>query len=346
MDFAATIAKLCAVPGVSGYEMPVCELMRDMMRPYCDQVDILPLGSVVGQRAGVSPDAPRVLLDAHLDQIGFIVSGINDEGFLHFTPCGGFDARVLPAKEVIIHTDPVRYGVIAVLPPHLQTPENKEKAMPMGDLIIDAGMSAEEARKCIPIGTPVTVAAAPFALGSETIGGAALDDRACMASILYALELLGDEPLPVNLIIVGSVREETGGAGASTAAYFARPDYAVAVDVTHAHTPDALKSNTVPAGSGACIGVGPHLNRKVTSTLRRLAAEQEIAHTIEVLPGRTGTNATPMQIVRTGVATGLVSLPLRYMHTTTEVIRIDDTRAVGELLAAFIRSFAGGEPRC
>lgn len=344
MDIAATIAKLCSVPGVATVETEVLDVARELLAPYCDQVQILPLGCVVGQRAAANPEAPRLLLDAHLDQIGFIVSSINDQGFIHFTPCGGFDPRVLPGKEVIVHANPDYYGVIAVLPPHLQT--DRQSAMKLDDMVIDVGMSAEDARKAIPLGTPITVAAPTFMLGDKSIGGPTFDDRACFATILWALDMLGDEPLPVNLTVVGSTREEVGCLGAPTAGYFARPDYAVALDVTHAHTPDAHPSRTVPAGSGANLGIGPHLNRKVTSTLRRLADENNIPYTISVDCAHTGTNATPLQLVRTGVANGLISLPLRYMHTATEVVRLDDAKAVAELLAAFIRSFAGGEPRC
>ena len=187
-----------------------------------------------------------------------------------------------------------------------------------------------------PDGTPVTVNAPPFALANDFIGAAALDDRACFAAILYALELLRDEPLAVDLTVVGSTREETSGAGASTAAYQFRPDYAVAVDVTHAWTPDAPKERTFPAGCGACIGIGPHLNRKVSSTLVHLAEARGIPYQREILPGFTGTNASSMQTVRTGVATGLVSLPLRYMHTPVEVVDTEDMEHTARLLAAFV----------
>ncbi len=346
MDFRQTIRALSEPPGVSGYERHAAECAEKLLAPLCDEVRTLPLYAVAGTRYAAVPDAPRVLLDAHIDQIGFIVTGYAGEGFLRFTTCGGFDPRVLPAKEVLIHTKSgVLHGVIACLPPHLRDAQ-RSAAIVIEDLFIDSGLTDEEARREIPVGTSVTVAAPPLAMGEDFIGGAALDDRACFASILYAMELLRGEPLPVEVTVVGSSREETGGTGAETAAFDLRPEYAIAVDVTHAWTPDAPPERTVPAGSGAAIGVGPHLNRRVSSTLVRLAGEQGIPYTREILCGRTGTNASNMQIVRTGTATGLVSLPLRYMHTACEVIREADARACGELLAAFIRSFHEGVPRC
>ncbi|MEA4824283.1 MAG: M20/M25/M40 family metallo-hydrolase [Clostridiaceae bacterium] len=348
MDFRETIARLSAPPGVSGYEQCVAACAAELLTPYCDTVETLPLYSVAGTRYAKLPGAPKVLLDAHIDQIGFIVTGYAGEGFVRFTTCGGFDPRVLPAKEVLVHTkEETLHGVVACLPPHLRDAEKSaDAAATIDDLVVDLGMSRADAEAKVPIGTPITVAAPPFALANDFIGAAALDDRACFTAILYALELLKGETLAVDLTVVGSSREETSGAGAATAAYRIRPDYAVAVDVTHAWTPDAPKERTFPAGVGACIGVGPHLNRKVSSTLVRLAKDKGIPYTPEILPGNTGTNASPMQVVRTGVATGLVSLPLRYMHTACEVIRESDAKACGELLAAFVRSFNEGVPRC
>ncbi len=346
MDFRATIARLSEPPGVSGYEQRVAECAAELLAPCCDTVKTLPLFAVAGTRYASRPDAPRVLLDAHIDQIGFIVTGHAGHGFLRFAACGGFDPRVLPAKEVLIHAKSgVLRGIVACLPPHLRDAEtDPSSASPIEDLVIDSGF--DDAEALIPIGTPITVDAPPFTMGEDYIGAAALDDRACFTSLLYCMQLLADEPLPVQVTVVGSSREETGADGATTATYDVRPEYAVAVDVTHGATPDAPRSRTFPMGSGAAIGIGPHLNRKVSSTLVHLAQEQKIPYTREILCSRTGTNATAMQIVRAGVATGLVSLPLRYMHTACEVIREADARACGELLAAFIRSFREGVPKC
>ena len=360
MNFRETIAELSMPPGVSRYESKVADKAAALLKEYCERVEILPLYSVVGLRRGKGENLPRVLLDAHIDQIGFVVSdyaaaaGDDDPekdasaGYLRLTTSGGFDPRVLPAKEVLVHApEGVLHGIVGCLPPHLKDADRPADAAPaIGDLVVDMGMGFAEMRRRIPIGTPVTVSAPPFALANDFIGAAACDDRACFTAILYALELLKDEDLPVDLYAVGSTREEVDGMGAVTAAFYARPDYAVAVDVTHAWTPDAEKERTVPAGSGAAIGVGPHLTRKVSSTLLRIAEEKGISHTVEVLPSNTGTNASGIQLVRNGVATGLVSLPLRYMHTACEVIRESDARACGELLAEFIRSFGKEAPRC
>jgi putative aminopeptidase FrvX len=353
LNFRKTIGALSQPPGVSGYENDVAESARVLLEPLCNRVETLPLYPVVGVRDSAKPGAPRVLLDAHIDQIGFIVTGYEDTegpvgGFVRIAACGGFDPRTLPAKEVIVHAPCGRlHGIVACLPPHLKNPDAPPRAaIPLKDLSVDLGMPAARVRELVPLGTPVTVKAEPFGIGGDFIGGAALDDRACFAAILYALELLKDEPLPVELIAVGSTREEVDGRGAATAAHHTRPDYAVAVDVTHAGTPDAPKERTVPIGSGAAIGIGPHLNRRVSSTLVRIAQAQNIPHTREILPSFTGTNASVMQTVRAGIATGLVSLPLRYMHTGCEVIREHDAKACGELLAAFVRSFNEGVPRC
>lgn len=338
MDIKKTLFDLCALPGVSGYENTVAARACEMLRDYCDSTELTPLGNAVGIRSCGLADAPKILLDAHLDQIGFIVSGYEKGGFVRFVTSGGFDPRLLQAKEVYADTEDGEsvYGIISALPPHVQTPAERGKAVPVSGMLIDFGISDEKLREKIKIGTPVRLAAPHFELMNGFIGGCGLDDRAGFVAILYALDLLKNKNLKADVIALGSSGEERLQMGATTGAFATRPDYAIAVDVTHATSPDVSKAKGFPAGSGACITRGTSLNRKLTEKMISVAKDKEIAHTIEVAAGHTGTNATPMQVVRVGIATGLASLPLRYMHSPVEVIKTEDIEAVGRLLAETI----------
>ena len=345
MNVKEALFALCAVSGVSGYEENVAEKACEMLREFCDIVKCTALNNAYGMRVCGKADAPKVLLDAHLDQIGFLISGYEKDGFCRFITSGGFDPRLLQAKEVYAQSEDGNryYGLITSMPPHLQTAADRNKAVPTVKMLMDFGMSEAQVKGKIKIGTPVSLAAPHFELLNGFIGGCGLDDRAGFVSILYALDLLKGKKLNADLIALGSSGEERTQFGAMTGAYEARAEYAIAVDVTHATSPDVSKAKGYEAGSGACITRGTSLNRKFTETMIQTAEKNQIPYTIEVASGHTGTNATPIQVVRKGVATALASLPLRYMHSPVEVIKTDDIEAVGRLIAQTILAMFGEE---
>ena len=194
----------------------------------------------------------------------------------------------------------------------------------------------EEAERRVPVGTPAVFRGGCFPLGQELICGKSLDDRACFAALLGALELLKDRRLDVDLYVLGSVCEEVDSTGAVTAAYGVVPDLCAAVDVTHGDSPDAPKEKTFPLGKGPVIGVGPNCTRWMEQRMRRKAEELGMAVQTEVMAGHSGTNGWPLQVSREGVATAVLSLPLRYMHTPIEVISRRDLEDLARLLAAFV----------
>lgn len=335
MDYEHVLDRLCGLSAPSGFEGPAVRAAKEMLRPLMDEVWVNRLGSVLGVRRCGKENAPKLLLDAHLDEIGFIVTG-HEDGFLRFDSLGGVDPRMLPDRELILLTEPPVLGVIACLPPHIQTREDMDKAIPISELCIDVGMTQEEAQKRIPIGTPATFRGGCAPLGKELLCGKAMDDRSCFAVLLDALEQLADRELDVDLYILGSTQEETNSAGAVTAIYGVAPDFCVAVDVTHGATPDGKKEDTFPLGDGPVIGVGPNCTRWMSDRFERLAEKLGIPSQIEVMAGPSGTNAWPMQVSREGVATAVLSLPLRYMHTPIEVCAKKDLENSARLLAAFV----------
>ena len=337
MDYQQILGRLCALPGPSGFEGPVAQAAAELLRPLMDEVHVDRMGSVVGVRRCGKKNAPRLLLDAHLDEIGFLITG-HEEGFLRFAPLGGVDPRMLPDRELTILTQPPMVGVVACMPPHVQSKEDMDQSQPIKELYLDVGLSQEEAERRIPVGTPAVYRTGCAPLGEKLFCGKALDDRACFAILLDAAEQLKGEELDVDLYILGSTQEETHSTGAITAAYGIVPDLCVAVDVTHGDSPDAPKDKTFKLGGGPVIGVGPNCTRWMSRRLEAKAKELEMDVQMEVMAGHSGTNGWDLQISREGVATAILSLPLRYMHTPVETAHRDDLTDTARLLAAFIRN--------
>ena len=343
MDHQEVLGRLCALAGPSGFEGTVAREAARLLEPLVDRVQVDRMGSVVGLRRCGKENAPKLLLDAHLDEIGFLVTG-HEEGFLRIAPLGGVDPRMLPDRELTILTQPPMLGVVACLPPHIQTREEMDKSQPMKEMVVDVGLTQEEAQRLVPIGTPAVYRTGCAPLGEELLCGKALDDRACFAILLDTLERLAGEEMDVDLYVLGSTQEETHSTGAITAAFGVVPDLCVAVDVTHGDSPDAPKDKTFQLGGGPVIGVGPNCTRWMSKRLERKAKELDMDCQIEVMAGHSGTNGWDLQISREGVATAVLSLPLRYMHTPVETASRADMTDCARLLAQFIRDIGKEVP--
>ena len=337
------LGRLCSLPGPSGFEDPVAAAALEFLEPLVDEAHIDRMGTVIGVRRCGKENAPKLLLDAHLDEIGFMVTG-HEEGFLRFAPLGGVDPRMLPDRELTILTEPPLAGVVACMPPHVQSSEDMDRSQAIRDLYIDVGLSQEEAQRRIPIGTPAVYRTGCSPLGKELLCGKALDDRACFAILLDTLERLRGEELDVDVYVLGSTQEETHSTGAIAAAYGIVPEHCVAVDVTHGDSPDASKDKTFKLGGGPVIGVGPNCTRWMSERMERLAGEKELDFQLEVMAGHSGTNGWPLQISREGIATAVLSLPLRYMHTPIETVSRTDMENTAILLAEFIRGLGREVP--
>ncbi|MDL2273098.1 M20/M25/M40 family metallo-hydrolase [Oscillospiraceae bacterium OttesenSCG-928-G22] len=344
MPIKDVLFDLSALSGPSGFEGPVRDRFAELLSPLVDEVKRDAIGNVFGFRRAKQPDAKTLYLVAHLDEIGLIVTKV-EEGFLRFSTIGGVDSRILPGREVTVLADPPIPGVVTSIPPHLQTRDEMERPMDRADLSIDIGLSADEAKARVRIGTPVVFSERPVELSKGVFSGKAFDDRACAVLLLRTLEMLKGEKLPVNLVVSGSMQEELGSRGAHVGVFRVRPDMAIAVDVTHGESPGAPRDKTFPLGSGAAISLGPNTNRAIATRLIELAKAKDIGFELEVMEGSTGTDAWCMQVSREGVATAILSVPLRYMHTAIEVVRESDIESGARLLAEFARSLERGLSR-
>ena len=337
MELYETLERLCPLAGPSGYENTVAQAAKALLEPLVDEVAIDRLGSVIGVKRCGKPNAKRLLLDAHLDEIGLVVTGI-EEGFLRFGEIGGVDPRMLPARELTILTKPEPiFGVVACLPPHVQTTADHDKAVALDELRIDIGMTQAEAEKAVPIGTPIVYREGIRRLAGDQVCGKSLDDRSCFAILLRTAELLKDMPLDVDVYIMGSTREEVSGTGAVVGTNGVAPDWCVAVDVTHAATPDLSHPSDRACAmyGGAAIGVGPNMTWTLTDRMVEKAKAKKIPYQLEVMSGSTGTNGWYMQACLEGIPTSVVSLPLKYMHSPIEVVALEDMEHIAQLLSAF-----------
>ena len=237
-------------------------------------------------------------------------------------------------------------GVVICTPPHLLKEDERETSIPISKLYIDVGLSQQQAEERIPLGTPVVFRESCFMLGEDKLCGKSMDDRACFVSLLRTLELLQDKELDVDLYVLGSSFEEVGGTGARTAVYAIEPDWCVAVDVTHGRTPDGPADQTFALGGGPVIGVGPNMTRWMSQRFKDKAKVNSIDFQIEVMGGHSGTNAWPIQVSREGIATAVLSLPLKYMHTPVEVLQLSDLEALAQLLCAFVVDFGKEAEAC
>lgn len=324
---------LCQAAGVAGMN-EIVKVATDLLNPLVNEVTVDAMGNVLGMRYSKTPDAPTIMLEAHLDEIGFLVTHIDDNGFVYVAAAGGIDGRVLTAQEVLVFGDDVYPGVFCSTPPHLS---GKDGELPeLSSRGIDVGMTGEEAKKHIPLGSRVGFAPSFYELNDHVVSAKALDDRAGMAAILHCLRRL-DDTCPMNVAVAFCVQEELGCRGSDPAARRIQPDYAIVTDVSFALTPDADPNKCGKMGKGVMIGISPILNETMTNDLLSLAKENDIAYQYEIMGGGTGTDADHISGCLYGIPTALLSIPQKYMHTPVEVVDLRDVLAVGDLMAAYIR---------
>lgn len=334
------LKKLSDMRGISGFEYRISSEIAELFRPLADEVKTDALGNVIAVKRCARPNAKSIMIEAHMDEIGLMVRDIDENGFIGFVNIGGVDRRILPASEVVVHAKRDILGVIGAKPPHLQDAGEAKKSAKLKDMTIDVGMSAEEVRSLVSVGDSVTLAQSCGELLGGCYRGKSMDDRASVAALLKTFENLSKINTEVDVYAVAAVCEEVGGRGAATAGFGIMPDIAIAIDVTHGITPDNSK-NAFELGSGAAISKGPNIHPALAKRLVDTAKAGNIKHTIEIEGGDTGTDAWILQVAGTGIPTALLSIPLRYMHTSVETLAVSDVTAVCELLTRFIAGLDG-----
>ena len=334
MDITKTVMELSAAYGVSGEENSAADLALNKLREYTSDCYIKS-GNVVGNFGTRKEGVPHILLDAHIDQVGLIVTSICDSGFLSVSNVGGIDRRLLPAQRVKVHGKKVIDGVVCSVPPHLS--KNEDKVGDIDEFFIDLGLSKEEAEKIVSLGDKISFATVPEKLLGTRVSGCAYDDRSGVASILYTLELLKNDKPNCSYTVLFSTQEELGERGACIGAFDIDPDIALAVDVSFGRVLGDKESESGELGKGPMIGISPSLSREVSNKLIDICKEKNIPWQPEVMSGLTSTNADRFSINKCGCKACTVSIPLKYMHTPAEIIDTKDVEETGRLLAEYIR---------
>lgn len=326
------LINLSNLGGISGFEYTITPYIEKLLGKYCDEIKKDVLGNVVGYIWSDKKDAETVMIEAHTDGIGLMVKDIDDRGYITFVAIGGVDARILPASEVVVCGKRELYGVICAKSPHLLTDDEKNKGATIENMAIDVGLTADETRKIVTPGDMIYFKAEAVKLLDKKISGKYLDDRAGIIALILALSKLKGKKLPFNLAVLCSTQEEVGLRGALTGTYNVNPICAIVVDVCHGTTPDGGSGTTFKLGSGTVITCGPNIDRRMFELAKKCADKEKIKYSIEAEGGPTGTDAWVVQTTRLGVATLLLSIPLRYMHTTVETMSGKDLDATAELI--------------
>ena len=337
--------RLLEAAGPSNYEAEAARVWRAEAEGFCAAVTADVNGNAVARlRADVAEGAPRVLLTGHIDEIGLIVTHLNDNGTLAFRGIGGWDPQVLVGQRVrVLARGGALTGVVGRKAIHLLRGEDRDRAVKLEDLWIDLGFAKkEETAGRVRVGDPAVIDARPVMLENGLIASRALDDRCCAFIALEALRLLAEGEAPyADVYAAATVQEEITMRGARTVAAALAPDVAIALDVTHASDRPGVSAEEVGehgCGSGAAINRGSVSNEALVDLLIATAEREGLGYTLEAAGGRSGTDADALVVTGTGLAGGVVSVPCRYMHSPVEVVSLADLDTCARLLAAAIRA--------
>lgn len=339
MDTKVFLELLCNGKGISGYEHTIKEMIISAFNEYTDDMKVDKLGNVIAFKKG-SPknNNVKIMLAAHMDEIGLMVKDIEENGFIRFTNIGGIDPRTILGQEVIVHGKEDLFGIVGSKPPHLQDASEHDKAIKMEDMTIDIGFSKDKVQELVNIGDAITVRRKLLNLQGTRVAAKALDDRAGVAVMFECVKELNKMRHDADVYFVSTIQEEVSMAGALASTYSINPDIGIAIDVGFGSTPELSNSDTLELGKGPGIAIGANIHSGLRKKLIDIANEYNIPVQMELSPGLTGTDARVMMITREGIPCLLLSIPLRYMHTSVEVVDILDIINSAKLLAFFIAS--------
>lgn len=332
MNTVELLKKVCTPVGVSGAENNIVDVLKEILSQY-GEINVDCLNNVY---CHIGNKGKHIMLDAHLDEIGFVVKYISNDGFIKVSNVGGIDRRMLLGSEVSIWGDKEYRGVISTLPPHLQKADDERKAPEVDEISIDVGMSKEQAEKCISLGDRVTFKRHFDELLGTQVSSNVLDDRSGVAAIILALNELKKND--ANVTVMFSSQEEVGTRGAKVGPYNKNIDEAIVVDVSFGYTPKCDKKDCGEIGKGVMIGMSPILDRNMSKAMVEVAMKNNIPYQIEVMGGgHTGTNADVISISECGIKTSLLSIPEKYMHSPIEIVDTNDVESVANLIVAYVK---------
>jgi endoglucanase len=342
MEIIQLLRELSQASGVSGYEDQVRDVARKAFASYCDSLRTDALGNLIAFKKGApvgGAPSRSIMLAAHMDEIGLMVTGL-EEGFIRFTRVGGVDIRTILGQEVIVHGKRPLLGIVGSRPPHVLGPGEDEKPVPLENLFIDVGLSAEQVKTLVQVGDLITLRRDFLELAEGYVSGKAFDDRVGVASLALTMEALSSVRHEWDVFVVATSQEEVGLRGAITSAYGVAPDIAIAVDVGFGMQQGVSETEAIAMDGGPAIAKGPNVHPLMHERLVALAKDNELPHQVEILPGPSGTDAWAIQVAREGIPTALLSIPLRYMHTSVETVCTRDIQRTARLMTLFISTLS------
>ena len=331
MDIKETLFRLSDLSAV-GSITEAADLAFELLSKYADTARAGGL-TVIGKLKGKSDYT--IMLDAHIDEVGFIVTDVDENGFITAAKCGGIDLRTLPARPVTVHGKKDIAAVFCSTPPHLS--KGDEVFDDISKLKLDTGLG-EKAQDIVSVGDYITYRTKASSLFGSRVTGKSFDDRAGVVCLLELAERLSKKQLPCNVVFSICDGEELGLRGAKTSAFRIQPDEAVAIDVSFGDGPDISPDDCGKLSGGAMVGISPVLDRRISDRLTDIAKTEGIPYQTEVMGGRTSTDGDVISVTANGVRTGLLSIPLRNMHTDVEVIDTEDIKSVCDILESYILS--------
>lgn len=334
-DIKEMLRALTDCPAPAGHETQIHAPCRQYLDALGGDVRADALGNLL---CTFGQGKKHIVLEAHLDEISMVVTDVCDGGFLKVAPCGGLDARMLPGSEVLILGRKTLPGVVSTLPPHLK---KQEKTPSIEEMAVDVCCLSAQLAELVQPGDRIVFKRHFTELLGGRISANCLDDRSGVAAVLAAAQQICSAKLPVCVTVVLAAQEEVGNRGAATALYRRGADEAVCVDVSFAYSPGCKPEECSKLGQGAMIGISPILDRTAFETIKALAQEKQIPYQVEVMNGRTSTDADAFSISGSGVPCALLSIPQRYMHTPVEVVQLSDVQAVADLIFAYVQKKAG-----
>ncbi len=329
------LTELCSKYTVSGSELENLELIRSFFDKDTD-IRTDANGNIIAS-IGRTDSKDVIMLEAHNDTIGFVVTFIDENGFLKLSNCGGTDRRVLPGSRVNVLGKKHIRGIVCCLPPHLSD-GGEDKAPDADGIYVDTGLAKSELEKYVSAGDKVAVYSKPEKLIGKRFKAAGLDNKAGVAVLIRAAQLIKKQKTDICIKIVLSSQEETGLVGSRTAGFSVKPDCALVVDVSFAKQACVSEEKSGKLSKGAMLGLSPILDRGLYRELEEICIKNSIPYQKEIMGGSTGTNADVISTAGEGVRTALVSIPLRNMHTQAETVDIDDLENTAKLISLFIES--------
>ncbi len=336
IDLLAHLKDMLSVAGLSGFEKPIREIVQKAWAPLTDELSVSKIGSLHGLKIGRGEQPRhRVMISAHMDAIGLMVTGMQD-GLLRFTEVGGIDPRILPGQLVIVHGREDLPGVVVQPPAHVLPETDGDGPVAMKYLFVDVGLRPGDVAEKVRVGDTISFAQEPLELTGEALAGHTLDNRVSVAATTLCLEELKNRAHQWDVWAVASAQEEETLGGALTSPFNIRPDIAIVIDVCFAKGPGSSDWRSLPFGEGVGLGYGPNIHPALYQRFEQKAKALEIPYHQDLMPRMSGTDAMAVQVVAEGIPCMVLGIPLRYMHTPVETVSLKDIRRAGRLMAAVI----------